>query len=505
MQTHQLKSLVQRTRRGEYADWEGVISSFPLANCDDLDERLFLQFNTSVNIDQKLQKLVGFGHPDLIHNLKYGPVHLFVDCTFSCVPKGFSQCLIMMAHDKSTSMYVPTFYVLMQTKKEVAYKHAFRMCAAATDDTMDIITATCDFERGMINALKDKFKKPIIGCEFHWKQAIRRKLLELNVSREKISTLVDATGLLNLLTVIPIDEIENKGIPYIREHFNEGQDKPKFDTFWKYFVSTWMTQYNPEDWNVHGRNNVDATSDGFILNRTNNPLERFNRKLNGCFPNRHPTVVQFVMGIKKLSLSYVQELSNIRRGHSRPPVHQPATSHPIPSDYASFKSDVTLRRSLYGQIYEFRFLEGTCHYDDDDAMMYKITRVQWWEKRRDERYIVAHRIQCKYQHGYVIEAPQEDFISIEEAMEYTGIVPKPKEDSNKNTLSDGSYQVTSSSVPQQQMVEAPQTIGRVHCVCVKRSNGQFCLAKLQQASPSAKRHPNAMYWSCSKRTVSGID
>ena len=84
------------------------------------------------------------------------------------------------------------------------------------------------------------------------------------------------------------------------------------------------------------------------------------------------------------------------------------------------------------------------------------------------------------------------------------IVPKPKEDSNKNTLSDGSYQVTSSSVPQQQMVEAPQTIGRVHCVCVKRSNGQFCLAKLQQASPSAKRHPNAMYWSCSKRTVSGI-
>jgi hypothetical protein len=104
MQTHQLKSLVQRTRRGEYADWEGVISSFPLANCDDLDERLFLQFNTSVNIDQKLQKLVGFGHPDLIHNLKYGPVHLFVDCTFSCVPKGFSQCLIMMAHDKSTSI-----------------------------------------------------------------------------------------------------------------------------------------------------------------------------------------------------------------------------------------------------------------------------------------------------------------------------------------------------------------------------------------------------------------
>ena len=76
--------------------------------------------------------------PDLIHPLKYGPVHVFVDCTFSYVPKGFTQCLVIMAHDKLTSMYVPIFYVLMQSKMEAAYKHAFRLCSVATDDKMSL-------------------------------------------------------------------------------------------------------------------------------------------------------------------------------------------------------------------------------------------------------------------------------------------------------------------------------------------------------------------------------
>ena len=95
LRTDQLKSLVQRARRGEYADWEGVISSCPLANCNDNDGRLFLQFNVNVNIGQKLQKLIGFGHPELLHNLKYGPVHLFVDCTFFVFQKDSRNALLL--------------------------------------------------------------------------------------------------------------------------------------------------------------------------------------------------------------------------------------------------------------------------------------------------------------------------------------------------------------------------------------------------------------------------
>jgi hypothetical protein len=288
-------------------------------------------------------------------------------------------------------MYVPIFYVLMQSKNEMAYKHAFCMYVAATGDSMEVINATCDFEKGLINALKDQFQKPVVGCEFHWKQAIRRKLLELNVPRDKISDLMDANGLINLLTTIPIEEIESKGIPYIRARFNEGQHKSKFDTFWKYFVATWMTQYNPEDWNINrGRNNDLSEED--ILNRTNNPLERFNRKMNGYFPCRHPAMVQYVTGIRQLSMDYSNELDSIRRGRTRPPLHQALTRHSVPDDYATFQCDVALVKSRYGQLSEYRFLENTSHYDEDDRMMYTISKVEWWEM-----HIVAHRVQCKYQ------------------------------------------------------------------------------------------------------------
>ena len=48
----------------------GVISCYPLVNYADDDERLFLQFDVNVNIKQKLEKLIGFVHPDLIYRRK---------------------------------------------------------------------------------------------------------------------------------------------------------------------------------------------------------------------------------------------------------------------------------------------------------------------------------------------------------------------------------------------------------------------------------------------------
>ena len=94
---------------------------------------------------------------------------------------------------------------------------------------------------------------------------------------------------------------------------------------------------------------------------------------------------------------------------------------------------MALTKSRYGQLSEYRFLENTSHYDTDDEMMYKITKVQWWERCKGEMYIVAHRIQCKYQRGYCIDVPDEDFISIEEAMAYTGLTTESTESSKQSS------------------------------------------------------------------------
>lgn len=55
---------------------------------------------------------------------------------------------------------------------------------------------------------------------------------------------MDEDGLINLLTVVPVSEIESRAIPYIRAHFDEGAYRGEFTKFYKYFANTWMTRYD---------------------------------------------------------------------------------------------------------------------------------------------------------------------------------------------------------------------------------------------------------------------
>lgn len=41
---------------------------------------------------------------------------------------------------------------------------------------------------------------------------------------------------------------------------------------------------------------------------------------------------------------------------------------------------------------------------------------------------------------------------------------------------------------------------RAYCFCLKKNGVERCLAKQQQASPFASKHPNKMYWACNKPT-----
>ena len=53
-----------------------------------------------------------------------------------------------------------------------------------------------------------------------------------------------------------------------------------------------MKQFPPAIWKI------SEISEGSLADRTNNPLERYNRRLNSPFPNAHPRLIQFVTIIK---------------------------------------------------------------------------------------------------------------------------------------------------------------------------------------------------------------
>ena len=165
---------------------------------------------------------------------------------------------------------------------------------------------------------------------FHWKQAIRRRLIALGFTPQIITFIIGADGVMNMLTVIPTEEMR-EGIRWVRAQVNETADKEKWDTFWEYFWATWCVRYNPLHWNVH-KINADPSIE--LLNRTNNPLERFNRRFNAAFPNStRPSIVAYVATILQISNDVIADLALIRLGKLQPHRHQPATTYTIPATY----------------------------------------------------------------------------------------------------------------------------------------------------------------------------
>ncbi|KAK1947327.1 hypothetical protein P3T76_001337 [Phytophthora citrophthora] len=127
--------------------------------------------------------------------------------------------------------------------------------------------------------------------------------------------------MLDIFTVLPHDQIDPQGIEHvvtlIKEALAEKESvfsEAKWIKFWAYFRRTWIVQILPHLWNVRG---IDKR----IVNRTNNPLERYNQELNGSFSTPRPNLANFVGVIEKHSHYYVTLLEDIARGSARAPVH----------------------------------------------------------------------------------------------------------------------------------------------------------------------------------------
>lgn len=227
------------------------------------------------------------------------------------------------------------------------------MTAIVRDTNLDVLTAKVDYEQALIKTIRDEFapSKPqnVGGCDFHWKQLLRRKLLAYRIPEEIVHSLMK---LLELLTILTYENIP-KGIAYIRAHMNEGNYKQELDAFWRYFSTTFMkktTRYDDPSsglylftsWNLshlldeRGRL-IEYDEDGYsvLVNRTNNPLERFNRKLNEKIP-RHPTVQVLVDSLKEICNEYVDMMRDIKHRKYKGKKHLPVPIPVIPDDFASF-------------------------------------------------------------------------------------------------------------------------------------------------------------------------
>ncbi|ETP39006.1 hypothetical protein F442_13502 [Phytophthora nicotianae P10297] len=217
-----------------------------------------------------------------------------------------------MVQDRSSGKYVPVFYVLTTHRTSPTYNSLFHFIREAANNQLEPTEFVCDFERALIDAVGDQFPNAdVIGCLFHFNQAVRIKMRKIGISNSAASIAM-AIGVLDMLTVLPIDQIEGPGIRWVKRQNKERcrengvtYVRSRWDIFWRYFKRTWLELYDPVLWNVHGLTER-------LVARTNNLLERFNRELNAAFSTPHPSMAMFVATIEALAREHVALLDAVR-------------------------------------------------------------------------------------------------------------------------------------------------------------------------------------------------
>ena len=121
-------------------------------------------------------------------------------------------------------------------------------------------------------------------------------------------------NVLDVLTVIPRNEIESKGIPYVKLYVEEGlsdKDRVKMNSFCDYFKWTWMMGDKfIQSWSIEYQYGELKKE----IRRTNNGLERYNRYLNTTFMTNGPLLLTFILSLQEETKKQVARLERIRNG-----------------------------------------------------------------------------------------------------------------------------------------------------------------------------------------------
>ena len=249
----------------------------PTYKNDSQSGQSILQFNLTLPSDdpRKVDRIIGWAHPTLLLLLN-GPVDLFIDATYKITPKisDMYQCLIVMVKDPQTQYFAPVMYVLMSGKTKMMYFQVLHFLLTATDFKLNPRRISCDNEEALVSQIELQFPatRTLIGedrvvrrvqgtdlntCLFHLKQAFRRKCVKMGIPEWQIRIAMER-GMVDLLCVLPPDELKDKGIPFIMDLlFNriEAKQKKKMTlkevTLWRSFFIGYIREWWCDEKRIH--------------------------------------------------------------------------------------------------------------------------------------------------------------------------------------------------------------------------------------------------------------
>ena len=173
-------------------------------------------------------------------------IQMYFDGTFCCAPDPFKQCLIVMIYAAREHKYIPLMWILLTGKTSHCYNEAISWVSRCLPGGLcpDVAFGGTDFEPAFFGAVKIFFRDTfLVGCRFHLKQAVRRRLLKMGMHRCVVAAIL---SMLDYAPMLPDNEIVQKEVPYLKwlvEEYLKSQRKGKllleykkqWDVFWKYF------------------------------------------------------------------------------------------------------------------------------------------------------------------------------------------------------------------------------------------------------------------------------
>ncbi len=343
----EVTNLVFNTRGNDVESIEQLLRTPPLSQAGLVidgnltDARPFLQSMwqgfIKNNGKYEYHKIFIWGHPDLIYEIQGQPVQLFIDCTFK-VPKGWMQIMIIMLFHSKTGLYVPIFYILMTGKFADLYNRAIQEIISITDWRLDVQLISHDFEAAEIKVFKLQFPKAIcVGCLFHFVKANKEQMMKSGIPKDIAGFVCSSIGPLQILTHISRQELESKGLPYfihwLTKHQIYNQHLKHWNSYFIYFKKTWLNLYAYETWNIYHLIQDDKLR--LLSNRTNNPLESYNRQFKNLFSASNPNMAHYVEQLKSEANRYVQRIEEIKKDRASF-IERDAVRVTLPDEYVEF-------------------------------------------------------------------------------------------------------------------------------------------------------------------------
>lgn len=211
----------------------------------------------------------------------------FMDGTFkSCCPL-FQQLYTIHVDLGSTNQHtliVPAIYALLPNKTQSTYKRLFKLLRQNVP-TFSPLKIHIDFEKAAINGIEEIFPEAIIkGCNFHFNQALWRKVQELGLVTvyKEDQNVRNHIRMCAALAHLPENTLYDAWL----EIMETAPDSALMTKFYDYFVENWLD--NNLFWLVYKERH-----------RTTNAVEGWHNRLNKKVSKANPNIYELMKVIEE--------------------------------------------------------------------------------------------------------------------------------------------------------------------------------------------------------------